>query len=60
MRAFRYEINKRASWPAKLERPCVRAVKTTSRSPRVLIEHAGLLANGHVDPRSVLDRTLEH
>jgi hypothetical protein len=25
-----------------------------------LIEHADLLANGHVDPRSVLDRTLEH
>ena len=24
-----------------------------------LIEHADLLANGHVDPRSVLDRTLE-
>ena len=30
---------------------------TTSRSQR---EHAGLLANSHVDPQPVLDRTLEH
>jgi hypothetical protein len=36
------------------------SVKTRLRSQRVPIEHAGLLANSHVNPRFVLDRTLEH
>ena len=43
-------------WSAKLERPCVRSVKTRLRSQWVPIEHAGLLANSHVNPRLALSR----
>jgi hypothetical protein len=44
----------------QIRAPVCEGRQNTSHPRRVLIEHTGLLANSHLDARSVLDRTLKH